>query len=71
MICEDLEKELFKIIKTYNVNIPVEIKDYLENKYDKTITPGLKRINAEREIEFYQLLRKFTKECIKDILITR
>ena len=71
MICEDLEKELFKIIKTYNVNIPVEIKDYLETKYDKTITPGLKRINAEREIEFYQLLRKFTKECIKDILITR
>jgi hypothetical protein len=71
MICEDLEKELFKIIKTYNVNIPVEIKDYLETKYDKTITPGLKRINAEREIEFYQLLRKFTKECIKDILVTR
>jgi hypothetical protein len=71
MMCEDLEKELFKIIKTYNVNIPVEVKDYLENKYDKAITPGLKRIQAEREIEFYQLVRKFTKECVKDILITR
>lgn len=70
-MCEDLEKELFKIIKTYNVNIPVEVKDYLENKYDKAITPGLKRIQAEREIEFYQLVRKFTKECVKDILITR
>jgi len=71
MTCDDLEKELFKIIKTYNVNIPVEVKDYLENKYDKTITSGLKRIQAEREIEFYQLVRKFTQECIKDILLTR
>jgi hypothetical protein len=71
MICDDLEKELFRIIKTYNVNIPLELKEYFENKYDKTITPGLKRINAEREIEFYHLVRKFTKECIKDILVTR